>query len=80
LNQLSRRCGDCVERIIRLIGVANYGESDGVNGGHEIRPREWREIDYVPPMGYGRARVFKKKYDLGSARCIEVIGDGPDVE
>ena len=80
LSQLSRRCGDCVERIIRLIGVANYGESDSVNGGREIRPREWREIDHVPPMSYGRARVFKKKHDLGSARCIEIIGDGPYVE
>jgi hypothetical protein len=53
LNQLSRRCGDCVERIIRLIGFANYSESDSVNGGHEIRPGEWREIDHVPPMSYG---------------------------
>src|SRR5271169_6748528 len=76
LNQLSHRCGDCIERIIWLIGVANYGKSDSVKGGREIRPREWREIDHVPPMSYGRAWVFKKKYDLGSARCIEIIGDG----
>jgi hypothetical protein len=80
LSQLSHRCGDCVERIIRLIGVANYGESDSVNGVLESRPREWREIDHVPPMSYGRARAFKKKHDLGSARCIEIIGDRPYVE
>lgn len=80
LSQLSRRCGDCVERIIRLIGVANYGEPDSVNGVLESRPREWHEIDHVPPMSYGRARVFKKKHDLGSARCIEIIGDCPYVE
>ena len=50
---LSHRCGDCVERIIRLIGVANYGKSHRVNGVREIRSREWREIYHVPPMSYG---------------------------
>ncbi len=80
LSQLWHRCGDCVEWIIRLIGVANYGKPDSVNGVRESRPREWREIDHVSPMSYGRARVFKKKHDLGSARCIEIIGDCPYVE
>src|SRR5580700_6685106 len=80
LSQLSYRRGNCVERIIRLIGVANDGKSDSVNGVPESRSREWREIDYVPPMSYGRARAFKKKHDLGSASCIEIIGDCPYVE
>ena len=80
LSQSSHRRGDSVKWIIRLIGVADYGESDSVNGALESRPREWREIDHVPPMGYGRARIFKKKHDLRSARCIEIIGDCPYVK
>jgi hypothetical protein len=41
-----------------------------LNGVHEVGAPEWREIDHVPSMSYSGARIFKKKYDLGSARLM----------